>query len=85
MHPLLLFFSIMGGLKLFGMNGLILGPMLLMLFFTGVELFNQAYGEKNSNRKAKGEPREKPAGAGDTAPRIEDAPAQDEKPDNGNP
>ena len=85
MHPLLLFFSIMGGLKLFGMNGLILGPMLLMLFFTGVELFNQAYGEKNSNRKAKGEPREKPADSGDVAPRIEDAPVRDEKPDNGNP
>lgn len=45
-HPLLIFFSIMGGLRLFGMNGLILGPMMLMLFFTGVDLFEQAYGTR---------------------------------------
>lgn len=45
-HPLLVFFSIMGGLQLFGLNGLILGPMMLMLFFTGVDLFEQAYGPK---------------------------------------
>jgi hypothetical protein len=45
-HPLLVFFSIMGGLKLFGLNGLILGPMMLMLFFTGVDLFDQAYGTR---------------------------------------
>ena len=46
MHPLLIFISIMGGLRLFGLNGLILGPMMLMLFFTGVELFEQAYGSR---------------------------------------
>ncbi len=45
-HPLLVFFSIMGGLRLFGLNGLILGPMMLMLFFTGVDLFEQAYGTR---------------------------------------
>lgn len=47
-HPLLIFFSIMGGLQLFGLNGLILGPMMLMLFFTGVDLFEQTYGTRNS-------------------------------------
>jgi predicted PurR-regulated permease PerM len=47
-HPLLVFFSIMGGLKLFGLNGLILGPMMLMLFFTGVDLFDQAYGPRKT-------------------------------------
>ncbi len=45
-HPLLVFFSIMGGLQLFGLNGLILGPMMLMLFFTGVDLFEEAYGTR---------------------------------------
>lgn len=45
-HPLLVFFSIMGGLQLFGLNGLILGPMMLMLFFTGVDLFEHAYGTR---------------------------------------
>ena len=47
-HPLLVFFSIMGGLQLFGLNGLILGPMMLMLFFTGVDLFDQADGPGKS-------------------------------------
>lgn len=46
-HPLLIFFSIMGGLHLFGLNGLILGPMMLMLFFTGVDLFEQTYGTRH--------------------------------------
>lgn len=49
-HPLLVFFSIMGGLQLFGLNGLILGPMMLMLFFTGVDLFEQAYGTRKPGR-----------------------------------
>ena len=49
-HPLLIFFSIMGGLQVFGMNGLILGPMMLMLFFTGVDLFEQAYGSRGTGR-----------------------------------
>jgi predicted PurR-regulated permease PerM len=42
-HPLLIFFSILGGLKIFGFNGLVLGPLILMLFFSATELYNQAY------------------------------------------
>ncbi|HSV57000.1 MAG TPA: AI-2E family transporter, partial [Magnetospirillaceae bacterium] len=54
-HPLLIFFSILGGLRLFGLNGLILGPMMLMLFFTGVDLFEQAYGTRKSGREPAGD------------------------------
>jgi len=37
-HPLLIFFSILGGLQLFGFNGLLLGPMTIILFFTVVDI-----------------------------------------------
>jgi len=42
-HPLLIFFSILGGLQIFKFNGLVLGPLILILFFTAVELYEQAY------------------------------------------
>ncbi len=35
-HPLLIFFSILGGINFFGFNGIILGPMAVILFFTVV-------------------------------------------------
>ena len=38
-HPLALFFSIMGGMVVFGFNGLILGPLVLMLFLAAGELY----------------------------------------------
>ncbi|MBN1241690.1 MAG: AI-2E family transporter [Spirochaetales bacterium] len=44
LHPLFIFFSIIGGLRLFGFNGLILGPLVLVLFFAGVDLYARAYG-----------------------------------------
>ena len=40
-HPLLIFFSILGGLKVFGFNGLVLGPLILMLFFAAAELYDK--------------------------------------------
>ncbi len=42
-HPLLIFFAILGGLQVFGFNGLLLGPLLLMLFFAAAELFDKVY------------------------------------------
>lgn len=39
-HPLLIFFAIIGGLAVFGFNGLVLGPLVLMLFFTAAEYFD---------------------------------------------
>ena len=41
--PLLLFLSILGGLQLFGFNGIVIGPLILMLFFSSIELYEQAY------------------------------------------
>jgi len=38
-HPLPLFFSIAGGLVVFGFNGIILGPLVLMLFIAAGELY----------------------------------------------
>lgn len=37
-HPLIIFFAILGGIKVFGMNGLILGPLIVILFFTVLNL-----------------------------------------------
>lgn len=37
-HPLVIFFAILGGIKVFGMNGLILGPLIVILFFTVLDL-----------------------------------------------
>lgn len=37
-HPLIIFFAILGGLNVFGMNGLVLGPMIVILFFTVLDM-----------------------------------------------
>jgi predicted PurR-regulated permease PerM len=39
LHPLIIFFAILGGLWAFGFNGLILGPMVVILFLTVLDLF----------------------------------------------
>ena len=39
LHPLIILFSILGGLVVFGFNGLILGPMLVIFFLTVLDLF----------------------------------------------
>lgn len=39
LHPLVIFFAIMGGLVLFGFNGLILGPLVTVFFLTVLEMF----------------------------------------------
>jgi len=39
LHPLIIFFAIMGGLFVFGFNGFILGPVLVILFLTVLDLF----------------------------------------------
>jgi predicted PurR-regulated permease PerM len=38
-HPLLIFFTILGGITIFGFNGLVLGPLILILFFAALELY----------------------------------------------
>jgi predicted PurR-regulated permease PerM len=39
LHPLIIFFAILGGIRAFGFNGLILGPMMVILFLTVLDLF----------------------------------------------
>jgi len=60
-HPLLIFFGILGGLKVFGLNGLLLGPIVLMLFFAATELFDSVY-EREEKEIPEEQP--KPAKAG---------------------
>jgi predicted PurR-regulated permease PerM len=62
-HPLLIFFSILGGLKIFGFNGLVLGPLILMLFFAAGEVYNQAYDSPATSQKRRKEDVEREPGA----------------------
>ncbi len=53
-HPLLIFFSILGGLTIFGFNGLVLGPLILILFFAALELYegiDDMNGKKRPRRR----------------------------------
>ena len=43
MHTLLVFLSIMGGLKLFGMLGIIYGPLVVTAFLTLNEIYQESY------------------------------------------
>ena len=55
MHELLIFFSTLGGLMLFGAMGFVLGPILAALFVTAWEMFGTAF------RSALAEPESGPA------------------------
>jgi predicted PurR-regulated permease PerM len=39
LHPLMIFFSILGGATVFGFNGLVVGPMIVIFFLTVLDLF----------------------------------------------
>jgi predicted PurR-regulated permease PerM len=39
LHPLIIFFAILGGMAAYGFNGFILGPMVVILFLTVLDLF----------------------------------------------
>jgi predicted PurR-regulated permease PerM len=39
LHPLIIFFAILGGVSVFGFNGLVLGPMTVILFLTVLDMF----------------------------------------------
>jgi predicted PurR-regulated permease PerM len=45
MHTLLVFFSIMGGLKLFGILGIIYGPLVATAFLTLTDIYYSSYQE----------------------------------------
>ena len=48
-HPLLLFFAVLGGIQAFGLIGLVAGPLIATLFLTLIEIYIQGYG---SNEKS---------------------------------
>jgi predicted PurR-regulated permease PerM len=39
LHPLIIFFAILGGIRLFGFNGLVLGPVAVIFFLTVLDMF----------------------------------------------
>jgi predicted PurR-regulated permease PerM len=39
LHPLVIFFAILGGVSVYGFNGLIMGPMVVILFLTVLDMF----------------------------------------------
>jgi len=43
MHTLLVFFAIVGGLKLFGILGIIYGPLVVTAFLTLTDIYNSSY------------------------------------------
>lgn len=52
MHALLVFFSIIGGLKLFGILGIIYGPLVVTGFLTLTDIYHSSYqGLVTNNRK----------------------------------
>ena len=60
LHPLLTFFSILGGLSLFGMVGLILGPLILAILLSLLEVY-QRYFLDNPPPPTRPEPEEEEA------------------------
>ncbi|MCX7024431.1 MAG: AI-2E family transporter [Spirochaetes bacterium] len=49
-HPLLIFFAILGGIRMFGVNGILIGPIVLILFFAAIELFEEAFGKRKERK-----------------------------------
>ncbi len=51
MHTLLVFFSIIGGLKLFGILGIIYGPLIVVAFLTLTDIYHTSYQELVTNNR----------------------------------
>ncbi len=49
MPILIIFFSVLGGIKLFGLIGLIMGPLVLAIFVSVVEIFRNIEGGRNES------------------------------------
>jgi predicted PurR-regulated permease PerM len=47
-HPLLLFFSVLGGIQAFGFIGLIVGPLAVTFFLTLVEIYLKSLGHPDA-------------------------------------
>jgi len=49
MHPLIILFSILGGLVMFGISGFVIGPIIAALFLSFWDMYAQYYKEELSN------------------------------------
>lgn len=49
-HPALMIVAVMAGLATFGMIGIIFGPVILVLFMSSVEIYQQNYGSASSHK-----------------------------------
>ena len=54
MHDLLIFFGIIGGISVFGPAGIVLGPIILSIFVTVLEIYNIEFYEHIKYSKSKG-------------------------------
>jgi predicted PurR-regulated permease PerM len=55
LHPLIIFLAILGGLSVFGFNGIILGPVIFIFFLTVLDLFlNEHNISERSFKKRRG-------------------------------
>lgn len=56
MHPLLVFFSTLGGLAIFGVSGFLIGPIIMALFLSLLTIYERQFGEElgvyNGGREA---------------------------------
>ena len=60
-----MFFSVLGGLRLFGPVGIIMGPIVVAVAMGLMRIFEESVNEADAAIKAeKGEPRTPPAGLG---------------------
>jgi predicted PurR-regulated permease PerM len=60
MHGALIFFSLLGGLAVFGAIGLLLGPLILAFFLAVVRIYERDYGRPNERPDAPPTPPDKP-------------------------
>lgn len=54
MHPLLVFFSTLGGIILFGISGFVIGPIIVGLFLSVMSMYDYYYERELEHNKAKG-------------------------------
>lgn len=53
LHPLFIFFAILGGIFLFGLTGIILGPLCFILFFESMKIFNEIKNNRMTRKTKK--------------------------------
>ena len=54
LNPLLTFISVFGGILAFGLIGVVFGPMLLVLFFTLLHVYELEYADMLGHPRVKG-------------------------------